>query len=294
MSKLKELLAQNKNKYKGNNGARAFKFPEGKTRIRIIQTKPGEKFWRDVGVHWIKADRGGKPISVIGCNDVVHEKHCEVCAAIEKSKIGVLDEEDEKLIKEWGARKDVLVPALVLGADKKFSDPQIVQLTPTTFGQVLSIAEEFDMDDINIFDIEDGRDLIVERTGKGLDTEYQVMVAPKSLKIDSSVASNLPDIDAWIESNFFNETPNKAVTAIAQITGTTVATLESKSVNTKMLADASVDDDEINLDEEIDDEVDEVEEKKTESKSKSKTEDLTDIVDDSEIDDILSDLEDMV
>jgi hypothetical protein len=217
------LLAQMKlakNKY-SRNTSKFVKLKEGKTTIRVV-SKPG-KFWQENGVHWIKTEEGGKPVAVVGCHSEVHSKPCEVCTAIEMASKSATDDESIQIIKEWQVKKNVLVAALVRSGSEASEDPQIVEMTGTTFGAILNIVEEYAAADIDVFDFAAGVDLIIERTGKTKnDTKYTVMVAPKSKPVPAGTLEKIPNLLEAIEREFFRGEDLKALTAIANMTGIVV------------------------------------------------------------------------
>lgn len=215
---LAALLKKQKSKYAGNTG-RAVKLKEGKTRIRILQKDPDLPFWADLGVHWIKTEKNGKPVAVVGCHDVVKEEPCPICTAIAKAAASVVDDDTLELIKEWKVRKSVLVNALIRDGADKSDDPQILELTTTTFGNILSVIDQYGLDGENVLDPKEGFDFIIERTGKSLNTEYTVMPAPKSKPVDPTVLDRLHDLNAYIESQFFRGDEPKALRAIGSVTG---------------------------------------------------------------------------
>lgn len=223
MSALQDLIASQKAKYQGGNLGNAFKVPEGKTKFRLLQRNDGDKFWFDVGVHWIKTSLNGKPLAVVGCHDVTFDMPCPICAAISLAKEKAVDAEEEAIIKEWRAKKMVLLPGLIRSGAKASETPQIIELTPTTFGNILSVAEEYMSAGTNMFSTTDGMDFVIERRGKGLDTEYTVMAAAKSEPVDKSVLDKIPDIEAYIKSQYFRGEEKKALNIIAQFTGHSMA-----------------------------------------------------------------------
>jgi hypothetical protein len=218
-----ELLALvKKGKAAYTKSSRSVKLKEGKTTLRVVG-KPNEKFWADLGVHWIKTEKNGKPVAVCGCDDIVHQKPCLIDTAIDRASKAASDDETLAIIKEWKVKKSVLVNALVRSGSDASEEPQVVELTPTTFGQILSTIEEYANSDIDILSFgPDGMDFIVERIGKGLDTEYRVMTAPKSKPVPAGTLERLHDLDAYIEKEFFRGDERKALVAIANMTGVSV------------------------------------------------------------------------
>jgi hypothetical protein len=284
MSALQDLIAAQKAKYQGGNLGNAFKIPEGKTKIRLLQKNDGEKFWHDVGVHWIKASIGGKVQAVVGCDDVTYDKPCKICTAIDLAKSRAMDAEEEALIKEWMRRKMVLVPGLVRSGDKASAVPVIIELTPTTFGNILSVAEEYSSAGVNMFSEKDGMDFVIERRGKGLDTEYTVMAAAKSDPVPAGTIDKLPDIDAYIRSQYFKGEEQKALNVIAQATGHSMAGIGVASV-AGMLTNAKA--------EGADDEFATAATTTAKAAPAAKPVVETEIASESEIDDLMKELEDI-
>jgi hypothetical protein len=197
---------------------RTFKLKEGKTRLRILPAKdPNAPFWQDFGMHWIK-DPTGKVEAVTACHDATHDHSCPVCAMVEKAAKAATSDEELKFIKEMKAKRVVLVNALIRNSDNP-TTPQILELTPTTFTSILSVIEEYADEMGNILDLKTGLDFTIERVGKGLDTEYKVMPAPKSEAVPPAVLEHLNDLKAFVDGEFTKET--KALNAIASMTGLT-------------------------------------------------------------------------
>lgn len=213
------LVKNAKNKY--SRSSRSVKLKEGKTTLRLVG-RPNTKFWAELGVHWIKTEKNGKPVAVVGCYDEVKQQPCAVCTAIDRAAKASSDDESLAIIKDWKMKKTVLVNALVRSGSDASEDPIVVELAPTAFGQMLSTIEEYQAADVDILDLVNGVDFVVERLGKSLDTEYRVMTAPKSKPVHPSVLEKLVDLDAYIEKEFFRGDERKALTAIANMTGISV------------------------------------------------------------------------
>lgn len=214
------MIKSQKNKY-SRNTSRTVKLKEGKTRIRLLQANPTAKFWADLGVHWIKPEKGAKPIAVVGCHDHVHGTPCPVCTMIEKCMKSAVDDESLGIYKDMKTKKSVLVAALIRSGEDKSDDPVILELTPTTFGNILSMIETYADDYGNVLDPKTGMDFTIERKGKGLDTEYTVMPNPKSDPVPKGVLEKMPDLDEFIEKEFFRGEETKALSALSQMSGLT-------------------------------------------------------------------------
>ncbi|OAB55682.1 hypothetical protein AY600_02060 [Phormidium willei BDU 130791] len=218
-SKLHDLVAKTKKKIAENTNRKekTTKLQPGKTVVRIL---PGwdhadqETFFHAFGEHWIK-DTEGNLKAVLVCADKTFDKPCEVCDLVSEGISGAGD--DEKLIKalkESTAKQRYLVNAVL--TEKDASNPVILELPQTVFGQILENIEEHGA----IFDLEEGQDLLISREGTGLNTEYSVVVRSKakSKPVPESVylkAHNLAEyVDQEVESRMV-----KAKAALGTILG---------------------------------------------------------------------------
>jgi hypothetical protein len=217
---LAALVKQTKNKM-NRTGARSKKLKAGKTQVRVLPNPSAKdgKFWAELGVHWIKTEENGKPVAVVGCDDHVHGKSCAICTAIDRASKAAVDDSTLKIVKEWKVKKSVLVNALIRSGDDKSDDPVILELTETTFAQILGMIGEYEDDYGDILDPKTGIDFMIERIGSGLDTKYSVLPKMKAAPVPDGVMSRLNDLDAHIETEFFRGDERKALTAIANMMG---------------------------------------------------------------------------
>lgn len=219
---LMALVKGAKNKY--SRGGQSIKLKEGSTTLRLVGA-PGAKFWAENGVHWIKTEKGGKPVAVCGCEDEVHQKPCPICTAIDKASKTASDDETLAIIKEWKVKKNVLVNALIRSGTDASETPQVVELTAKAFSAMTNNIEIYANDpggEIDILDFKTGIDFVVTRSGKGFDTDYVVTIAPRSKPVPDGTVERLVDLDAYIEKEFFRGDDRKALTAIANMTGVSV------------------------------------------------------------------------
>lgn len=236
-----DLINKGRNKY-ARNTSKVVKIKEGKTRVRILSNvTPGEQFWADQGVHWIKADENGKPLAVVGCHDTVFKRPCPVCAAAEQAILAATDDESLKLMKSWKSKGNILLNAIIRDGADASADPQILELTTSTFEQVLSIMEDWG----DITDLVEGMDIIIERKGKGMnDTKYTVGVAPISPKfpkeVPAEVLEKCHNLIQYITREHFKDEDDKAIRAISNISGITPSLAIAGRGNQALLAGASV------------------------------------------------------
>lgn len=241
---LRKLVSGAANKYSRSSGSR-IKPKEGVNRYRILVPSRKDapwmpangQFWADLGVHWIKAEENGKPLAVIGCRSIVYQEPSEIAPAIDRAIASAIDEESKKLYEGWKARPSILVN--VLDRSKGSSDPdtpQILELTPTTWGAVMGVIQQFDEEGEDVLDANEGLDITITRTGKGLNTQYAVNTAPgKSAPVPKGALQNCHDLMKHIEQEFFREEPAKALAQIATISGVSLPRLASSRTPTSAL-----------------------------------------------------------
>lgn len=307
---LRKLVSNATNKYTRSSGKR-IKPKEGINRYRILVPSQADapwvpasgQFWADLGVHWIKPEENAAPAAVVGCESVVYQRPSQIATAIEAAISSAIDEESKKLYMSWKAKTTILVN--VLDRSKGSTNPdevQILEITPTTWGNIMSTIQQYDEEGEDILDAENGMDLTITRTGKGLNTQYAVNIAPgKSAPVPAAALKNCHDLHKHIEQEFFRGEEPKALAAIAQISGVSLPRLAAGAAGgagrtpTPALASAAsaVEDAEVDLDalnEEVAEEV-EVEAapaKATKAKAAPVVEEETD-----DLEDILADLNDI-
>lgn len=224
---LKKLVAQSANKYKASGG-KASKLAEGRNVLRFIPSKDSNpQFWRDLGIHWIKATLDGKPVAVVGDCDFTYQQPSVINTAIDMAITHAMDEDSKKLYTEWKTKKSVLANVVNRTAGEEV---QTLELTTTTFGKVLDQVMLYAEEGVDILDPNTGYDIVITKSGKGLNTSYDVAVAPlapgKTFKaVTKEQLEGAADLDAFIASNFFRGEEQKALNFIAQIAGVRVPTL---------------------------------------------------------------------
>lgn len=188
----------------------------GKHKYRILPSwRNGEaQFWHDYAMHFVKtAESGDKPAAVYICADKTFGKPCEVCDAIKKSIAVSVDDAMTKRLKEAQSAQRYLMNVLHLTGPEP-TKVQTLEIGQGAFENICVLIGEWG----DITDLNTGIDIIIERTGSGLDTKYSVQPASKSAPVAASVLSQLPNLDEFVAQ----ETPageTKALVAVGQIIG---------------------------------------------------------------------------
>lgn len=225
---LSKLVSTAKNKYSGGGGDTA-KPKEGRNTYRIVFKlfNGDERFWRDLGVHWIKASKEGKPVAVVGDCDTVYSQPSVINTAIDMAITSAMDEDSKELYAGFKSRKTVLINVVNRGEGDK---EEVLELTTTTFGKILDIVQLYEAEGQDVLDNNAGYDIVITKSGRDLNTKYDVAIAPltpgKLYKpITQAQLDNAKNLDDFIAQKFFRGEEQKALNAIAQISGIRVPNL---------------------------------------------------------------------
>lgn len=213
-SKLMALMAAKKASMK--KAEKTAKVQPGKNRIRLLPGwRAGEEhvWFHDFGQHFIK-NAADEIQAVYVCASATFEKDCAVCNAIAAAGRGVADDATAEVLAKAKASRTVLVNALLLDSDQP-NTPQILELKRGVFGDIVGIVEEWGM---AVLDPEDGQEIVIERTGKGLNTKYSAQISPKKYKVPPAALTKLNNLDDYVKQES-DEQQRRAIAAVNSVAG---------------------------------------------------------------------------
>jgi hypothetical protein len=187
-SKLAEALRKNRER-STKNFLPFYKFPEGKTDIRILPAAKGDDpddWFMPVGFHYNVDDK--RPLT---CRFETNweQEECPVCELVKEMRVDGLNDEANRI----NVRRQYLVRAIIRGEED--TGAQIVRLPSTLFqaiGELINDEETFG-DILNPGS--KGRYIRVFKTGKNLDTKYAAQAIPKNEPaLEKSRLDELKDI----------------------------------------------------------------------------------------------------
>ena len=183
---------------------------DGRNVIRVLPPAEGKDvFWSEGFIHF-----GVGPESrMVTCSKDKYGK-CPVCKFIEEIADSK-NKEEKELAKKMKRKKRVYMNILVRDEDADPKKVQVLQCGPTIFKGILDIFIDEDFGDI--VDLKEGRDIIITRSGKKLNTEYSVQAKPKTSKaFEVKVKSDeLEEMLVDLDSLFKDQSPQK-LTAILE------------------------------------------------------------------------------
>lgn len=174
---------------------------EGKNNIRIMPQKEGkELFWSEGYVHFSV----GPKKNMVTCLETFG-KPCPICEEVEKLKNSGY-KEDKQLAKDMKQTQRIYMN--IIDRDSEDDEEQIQVMTCGTM--ILSDILDMicDPDWGNITDYTTGRDIVITRTGKGMQTKYSVLGKPKQTIAsetlsEEEIQKKLVDLDSiFIEKSY--------------------------------------------------------------------------------------------
>ncbi|TSP13997.1 regulator [Cupriavidus campinensis] len=188
----------------------------GKTRIRLLPgwRKGEEHIWfHDFGQHFIK-NEADEIQAVYLCANTTFGRPCAVCDGLAKAARMTHDDGIVQTLEKAKSSKSVLINALVLDSDSP-NKPQILELRPGVFGQIVDIVSEWGP---QVFDLDDGNEIVIERSGKGLTTKYSAALSPKKHPVPAAALKELNNLDEYVRQES-EEQQRKALGAINSVAG---------------------------------------------------------------------------
>lgn len=217
MSKLLDLVRAKKTAMSAKRRAPTTKIPEGVSRWRILPSwrKDGDvQFFHDFGVHFIKDPATDELKATYVCVDKTYGRPCEICDAIGHAAKSCGDEELAAKFKDMNASGRILVNALRVEGENP-NQPVLLEMPPTAFEAFLGVVEEWGDE---VLDLANGRNIVIERTGKGIGTKYTVQVAAKTSPVSPAVMSQVTDIDEYVKQEN-EEHKNRALSNLNAVAG---------------------------------------------------------------------------
>lgn len=158
------------------------------------------KAFQSFGQHYIKgADKKVK--AVINCTEHAMGTPCSVCDSIDRAIGMTHDDLTLKMLQDAKASKRILLNVLCPDSDKP-EEVQILEVPVSVVegksagrgqpkvGGIFALLEDWDL-----FDLTEGTDIIISKSGEGLMTSYGVTPAGKSKPVNPAVLEKLHNLE---------------------------------------------------------------------------------------------------
>jgi hypothetical protein len=194
----------------------------GRGRYRILPGWRGgddETFFHDFGQHFVK-DAAGVMKAVYVCVSKTFGRQCAVCDAIAAGIHNAAgDDLTIKRLKDAASSGRVLLNVLHIDG-KTPTVVQILEVAPSVFngkkgvGGIVSLFEEWP----SMLSLDQGHDIIIERSGSGMDTSYGVQIAGASKPVPAEVLKQLHNLDQYVAQES-EEAARRALVGVSAISG---------------------------------------------------------------------------
>jgi hypothetical protein len=191
MSKIK---SKQEELQKGSGGYGYDKLKDGKNIRRILPPKGDSTVFYSEGFMHFGLGEDGK--TAVACLDTFGKK-CPICEYLDSIKDS--KSKDEKEFAQRARKtKRIYINVLNRDSDDEDEKPVVLPIGKMILKQVIDVICDPDYGDIT--DFEAGRDITITRSGKGLNTEYSVIVKPKETVASEQYSEDemdemLPDLD---------------------------------------------------------------------------------------------------
>lgn len=187
-----ERLKEQSKRTGGGDKAHYIEFPQGDTRVRILPGHPNmDAFFTEVYFHTKQIRKDSTKVRCLNNGDIDGDE-CPVCEEIKQYQ-GSRDKDDKKIWQEQRPKNRFFMNAI----DR--SDPEqevkILACGTMVMTQLLSFVTDPEYGDIT--DPEAGLDMVINRTGEKLDTEYTVKPRRKS----TPIFADSDEVEALIGTN---------------------------------------------------------------------------------------------
>lgn len=226
LDKLKERL--NELNTNNNNGGGSFGYvnlKDGRNVVRILPPKENGEFVQEVFLHYgVGKSESNKKGTVVVC-PTTHgdDKACPICEAVKELRnlSKAKDDTYSKQASQLGRKKRVYFNAIdrsldlesftknsdgkYLDAEGKESNPvQILAVGTTVYKAILGIMCDPEYGDIT--DAQEGLDVIITKSGTGMNTEYDVKTVRREGPIGfADWESNLNDLTSLAKTKKYDE-----------------------------------------------------------------------------------------
>lgn len=194
-----DLINQKKQQIDASKRPNAKRLSDGRSRIRILPSwrQNGDAlFWHDFGQHFIK-DASGEVKAVYICVNSTFGKPCPICDVVKAAINSSGNDKEVEMLSQSRGGSRVLVNALHIDGPNP-TTPEVFELPPTVFESFIGLVKTYQDEGVNILDLATGFDIVVERTGKGLNTKYTVQPVPKSTAVSAEVMTKIQDLDKYV------------------------------------------------------------------------------------------------
>jgi hypothetical protein len=203
MSSLLAALQNKKKELDAKRGrAKTDKLPGGASRWRVLPHWKGkdEMPSQDYGAHFIK-NKMDEIVAVYICTAKTFGRECEVCNQLGAAIAATSDPMEKKLLEGAKSAQRYLLNAVRFNpTSKKYDDNvSLLEVSGPVINGIIAVATSYaESDQIDLFSLSEGFDVVINKEGTGLQTKYNVMAAPKATAISVEYMKKVHNLDEYV------------------------------------------------------------------------------------------------
>ena len=186
------------------------KLESGKNVRRILPPKgDSDMFYSEGFLHFGLGEDGKTAVTCLKTFD----KKCPICEYIDSIK-NSKNKEDKEFVNNAKATKRIYINVLNRDSDDEEETPKVLPIGKMILKQLIDIICDPDYGDITDFD--EGRDVTITKSGKGMNTEYSVLAKPKnSVASEQYDEEELDELLPDLESLFVEKSEEELVAILS-------------------------------------------------------------------------------
>lgn len=184
----------------------------GDNRIVLLPgwRKGEEHVWfHEAGQHFIK-NAAGDIKAVYQCSEATYGRPCATCDALGQAARMTKDDDLIAALGEAKASRTVMINVL-LPDSKEPNTPVPYAIKRGVFSDLVTLVEQWG---VQVFQ----KELLLSRTGKGLNTKYSIQITPKEASYPPAVLEKLNDLDEFVKPEGADQ-QTRALNAISSLVG---------------------------------------------------------------------------
>lgn len=168
----------------------------GDNLVRFLCPENSDEWYKEAGFHYFRNEGTTK---VITCLRLTTGDKCYVCDLVAELKRSG-NKKDVELAKSWSAKSRIFFNIL----DREDGNVKVLGTGTSIFKEILKYFADPDWGDLT--HPETGRDVVINRSGSGMETEYSVTPKPKTRPLGVPIEDlNMYDLNSLVSIPSYDE-----------------------------------------------------------------------------------------
>jgi len=180
--------------------AKFYEFKKDRNILRVLPPWEGaDEPFRVFGKHW---NLGPEGKTMVFCPRICFDKPCPICDNIDRTYKSKPDDATKEWLKSISASQRYFFN--VIDMNDIDAGIQIAEFPKTVYVELLNIMVDGEVGYGDITGLEDGRDILIDKTGKGLSTRYAVRAKHGASPVPFHIEpSDIPNLDMMVRNESY-------------------------------------------------------------------------------------------